>query len=265
MDLNSGPIKSDPNDRIDRSGQKKRRTEPREDKFQSEMDSAKSVAKLKKHSKSLDSETDEELGKVQEEDTPKVSLFDLSADTNEKGKKTPTAFDNQRELAGNAGEKQPHSMPMPHEGSLLAALAGNTVQKAPLNTAEQLQQLVQKIIDSIQQMELKGQVDTIVTLSHPPMLKGAQVVLTSFNSAKGEFNIAFEKLSQPAKVFLDSAGHIDTLKAGLEQKGYVTHIITTSTLEETRPFSTSEAFSREDERQRQQQREQEQNQDQEES
>lgn len=264
MDFNNSPIKNEPNERIDRGDSKKRRTEPREDKFQSEMDSTKSAPKLKKHSKSLDSETDEELGKLPEEENSKISLFDLSADTKEKKKQPSVAFDNQKELAGQGGDKQPQSAPMPHEGSLLAAIAGNAVQKAPSTSAEELQQIVQKIIDSIQQMELKGKVDTIVTLTHPPMLKGANVVLTSFNSAKGEFNIAFENLSQPAKVFLDGAGHLDTLKAGLEQKGYVTHIISTSTTEETRPFTTAQTYSREDERQQQQEQE-EQEQDEQES
>lgn len=88
--------------------------------------------------------------------------------------------------------------------------------------------------------------------------------MTAFDSAKGELNIAFENLSQRAKTFLDSNNHLDLLKLHLEQKGYITHIITTTTLTETKVFTQAQPQPHKGDERDQQQQQQRQNQEQEE-
>lgn len=252
------PIKNEPNERISKDNPRARRAEPKEDKFQAELDSARSASRLKKHTKSLDSETDEELGKIKEDGQEAVSLFDLSA-SKQKKKDPSVDFSLNEELNQPADPKKVQSV-VPETGGFLSSMTSGQVEKAPVDPASKLHEIVQKIIKELHAIELKGKTDTIVTLTHPPMLKDANLVLTSFNSARGEFNIAFENLTQQAKTFLDSNHHLEILKMNLEQKGYIAHIITTTTLIENRPFYPGQPQTRGDERNQQQQGHKEQNQ-----
>lgn len=245
MSIPTGPIKNDAAERVTKDSGRSRKAEPNEGKFQEELDSTKSVARLKKHSKSLDSETDEELG-IKEERKEPVSLFDLSA--NKKTKK---------ELSFNLNQPNETLQPIQGEAKhqsegFISAIAGK-VERAPIDTSK-LVEIAQKIISEIQQMELNGKTETIVSLVHPPILKGAHLVLTSFATAKGEYNIAFENLSPQAKALLDSNQNLDILKMNLEQKGYITHMITTSTVSESRPFVAEPGQSQREQSNQQQER-----------
>lgn len=186
------PIKNDPNERIVRESPRVRKNEPVDNKFQTEMDSTKSTARLKKHSKNLDSESDEELGAIKEDTREQVSLFDLSAGSNKK-KGIPAGFVPDQ-AAENQVNKTVEGMPLPDPSLLMGSMAQAKIEKQPSDAINKLQELVQKMIAEIQQMEMKGKTDTIVTLNNPPLFKGAHLVMTSFDSAKGELNIAFENL-----------------------------------------------------------------------
>src|SRR5690606_29209194 len=83
-----------------------------------------------------------------------------------------------------------------------AAATINIAKSETLAPAQNIKEIVDQIVSHISQMSYAGKTETLVTLSHPPLLAGANVVLTSFESAKGEFNIAFENLTQEAKMFL---------------------------------------------------------------
>jgi hypothetical protein len=254
------PIKNDPNDKIVRENHRVRRHEPKEDKFQEEMNSTQSIPKLKKHTRSLDSETDEDLGKIRDENgNEQVSLFDLSASTSKK-KNVPAFVPEQAEKMAQTVQ----GMAYPDPNQLMGSLAQSKIEKGTPESLSKLQEIVEKIIAEVQRMELKGKTDTIVTLNHPPLLKGANLVMTAFDSAKGELNIAFENLSQRAKTFLDSNNHLDLLKLHLEQKGYITHIITTTTLTETKVFTQAQPQPHKGDEREQQQQQQRQNQEQEE-
>jgi hypothetical protein len=96
-------------------------------------------------------------------------------------------------------------------------------------TVSLIEELMHKIADEITVMKGEGRTETTVTLKHPPMFSGAQVTITEFDSAKKEFNIKFENLSQEAHELISMQSNLDTLKSGLQQKGLNVHIVTANT------------------------------------
>lgn len=96
-----------------------------------------------------------------------------------------------------------------------------------------IKEMIDQIIAKLYTIETKGKTDTLITLKHPPLFAGSSVVITSFNTAKGEFNITFENLTQAAKAILDRIENQNALISALDQKGYTVHIITATTLAET--------------------------------
>jgi hypothetical protein len=115
----------------------------------------------------------------------------------------------------------------------------------PQSIAPQIQEVIDQIIDKLYIIKIDGRTDTLITLKHPPLFANSNVVITSYDTAKGEFNIAFENLTQAAKQVLDLQDNQNALRFGLEQKGYAVHILTTTTLSETRAFVEGEAPARE--------------------
>jgi hypothetical protein len=99
------------------------------------------------------------------------------------------------------------------------------------------QQLIDAIVKAITTIDSQGKTDTIVTLKHPPMFAGANLVLTSYESAKGEFNIRFENLTQGAKSFMDMQQNQQSLLSSLNEKGYTVHMVVATTQIETPPFN----------------------------
>jgi len=110
--------------------------------------------------------------------------------------------------------------------------------------APQIQEIVDQIVDKLYTLKLDGKSETVITLKHPPLLSGSNVVIKSFASARGEFNIAFENLTQAAKQLLDMQENQNSLRFALEQKGYVVHILTTTTLSETLTVAEGEELAR---------------------
>lgn len=116
-----------------------------------------------------------------------------------------------------------------------------SVKEAP-KIDTQLQKVIEQIIEKLYIMKAENQTDTVITLKNMPLLEGAKVTISSFSSAKGEFNIAFENLTQAAQNLIDI--NRDSLKYVLEHKGYTVHMITTTTYEETKPVYTETAEER---------------------
>jgi hypothetical protein len=99
-----------------------------------------------------------------------------------------------------------------------------------------------------------GKTETTLALKHPPLFAGANLTVTAFKSAKGEFNITFENLTPHAKQLIDLAENQNILRNSLEQKGYMVHIVvaTTTTIENSQTVKGEQLGSRqEDESQRQ--------------
>lgn len=109
---------------------------------------------------------------------------------------------------------------------------GAPAVKAPVPIHE----LVAQIVKELYTVEKVGHTDTIIILQNPPLFKDAHLVVTSFDTANKELNLSFENLTSPAKKLLDD--NLSALKILLEDKGYVTHILTTSTLVEHQVMST---------------------------
>src|SRR5262249_54268378 len=107
-----------------------------------------------------------------------------------------------------------------------------------------LQEIINQLVDKVTEMKEGGRTETIVTLKHPPILAGADLTLTAFDSAKGEFNIAFSNLTQAAKNLLDMRVNQESLLLALEKKGYAVHILTTTTLVENQPIVDAQPPSR---------------------
>jgi hypothetical protein len=129
--------------------------------------------------------------------------------------------------------------------------------------AETIRELADQIIQSIQIMTREDRTDTVVTLRYPPLLEGAQLTLSEFNHAKGEFNLTFGNLSPEAKLFLDRKLTEDSLTETLERKGIIVHTISTTTQNES-VFSVEQPDQASREDQEQQKREQQQRQQQQE-
>lgn len=116
----------------------------------------------------------------------------------------------------------------------------NTKTEQPLPPVKPIQELINIMVKEAQSIEAEGKTDTTITLKHPPIFEGAQLTITSFDSAKGEFNISFQNLTQAAQQLVSREDNKASLMHALEQKGYHMHILTATTLEE-RPFFTAEA------------------------
>lgn len=109
----------------------------------------------------------------------------------------------------------------------------STQSAIPVGPATDIQAIVDQLVKKLYTVtHASGQVDTTIVLKHPPLLEGATVVVSSFQNAKGEFNISFENLTQQAKYFLDMAANRQSLMDNLQKQGYAVHILTTTTVTE---------------------------------
>jgi hypothetical protein len=117
-----------------------------------------------------------------------------------------------------------------------------------------IREVVNQIVQTAYTLKQEGRTDTVITLKHPPILENANITITAFDTAKGEFNIAFSNLTGPAKELLDQRLNQDSLQEALKDKGFIVHILTTTTLAEG-PAITSDAaqdrhYAREEEENR---------------
>ncbi len=108
-------------------------------------------------------------------------------------------------------------------------IANMSVQSetVPTSRVEQLQKLVDQIEPTLYTVKQGGITDTAIKIQNPPIFAGSELVVRSYDSAKGEFNIAFNNLTQEAKALLDN--HQAALMKTLEERGYVAHMVVTST------------------------------------
>lgn len=113
-------------------------------------------------------------------------------------------------------------------------VAAADVRSAEAKANPNMQRIIDQLVDKVYMMQVDGKSEMTITLKHPPLFEGANLVVTSFDSAKGEFNISFENLTQAAKKVLDMQVNQESLRHGLELKGYMVHIVTTTTQIENR-------------------------------
>ncbi len=129
--------------------------------------------------------------------------------------------------------------------SVKGEMKAEAVSKSAKAARTQLEQLLKTVVDSITQMKLEGKSETTVVIKHPPLFANAKLTLTSFDTAKGEFNITFSELNAKAKDVLDMQMSRESLARHLEEKGYVTHILVATTEKEETLLTAAEADPRE--------------------
>jgi len=96
--------------------------------------------------------------------------------------------------------------------------------------------IVTELIDKLTIIKTQGQTDTSVTLNMPGMFKGTIIVISQFESAPNQLNLAFENLTQQAKLLLDSLANRETLLNSLSKEGYTIQNMTTTTIIEHAPI-----------------------------
>jgi len=120
----------------------------------------------------------------------------------------------------------------------VADISGGAVAQAPIPqpvVRANLQELINQMVSQITELTQNGKTETSLVLKHPPIFEGAKLTITAFDTANGEFNIAFENLKAPAQRLIDLQAHRSQLLDNLERLGYNVHIFTTSTTIENRP------------------------------
>lgn len=121
---------------------------------------------------------------------------------------------------------------------------------APAATGSQndLQQIIDHVVKTIALLKSQNQTDVVVTLRNPPVMEGAQLVLSSFAGAGKEFNIAFYNLTQAAQHFLTQIHAEASIKrALLERNEFMVHMFITSP-KEYQPIVATDTGNRSDER-----------------
>lgn len=141
------------------------------------------------------------------------------------------------------GRKENEGNPFPHEEidmsrlgpqgappvvgieNVAVAAADKPIPVSP----KDLQLLIDQLLKQMTVVTTGDKTETTVIIRQPPIFDGAQVVITSFGSAKGELNLTFGNLRPDAQVVIQQQQH--TLLSALEQKGYYVHIFTATTID----------------------------------
>lgn len=120
--------------------------------------------------------------------------------------------------------------------------------KAAAAPQHDLQQIIDHVVKTIALLQSQNQTDVVVTLRNPPIMEGAQLVLSSFSGASKEFNIAFYNLTQAAQQFLTQIHAEASIKRTLlERNEFLVHMFITSP-KEYQPIVATDTGNRSDER-----------------
>ena len=133
--------------------------------------------------------------------------------------------------------------------SSAADVANVRTEKLAVNAAN-MQELINQMVEKAQEMTVGGKTETTVTLNDKAgVFSGTNIVLTSYETAKNEFNVSFENLKNEAKALLDMRINQDSLKQTMLDKGFTVHIITTTTQIE-KPIITAQTSQGQADRER---------------
>lgn len=129
----------------------------------------------------------------------------------------------------------------------IESVAPSSPTPPPVSSGKDLQLIIEKVVETMTLLQANNQTDLAVTLRYPPILEGAQLVVSSFGSATGEFNIAFYNLTQSSQQFLEQMQARAGIKQALEEKGYIMHMFIT-TAQPYAPIVATDAENRADQR-----------------
>ena len=150
-------------------------------------------------------------------------------------------FDNEEVLVA-PGKTEPRAQVL---ADLMQSPLVQTFQAAPTETtsgvsnAQTMADLVTSMVQQISQVSFSDRTETLVTLVHPPVFEGAQVIIREFNQAKGEFSVSFHDLSPQASALLLERTNQRLLQDGFERRGLTIHILQVSQAPITETYFTS--------------------------
>jgi hypothetical protein len=113
----------------------------------------------------------------------------------------------------------------------------SVADKAPIAPSAGVSALIEQLLKEISVMTVGDKSETTLVLKQPPWLDGAQVVITGFDSARGELNIKFANLTQHAQVVMEQQQQ--SLLSALQTKGYHVHIFIATTVSEPQIVAAS--------------------------
>ena len=103
--------------------------------------------------------------------------------------------------------------------------ASSTAPVTQVSRSADIQEIISQMVDELSTLTTNDSTETMLTLTKPPAFKGAQIVISEFKSAKGEFNVSFNNLGKDALALIGQRINGDALRQGLDQKGFTLHII----------------------------------------
>lgn len=146
--------------------------------------------------------------------------------------------------------------PLAYQAPLAAVSSTqSTKTEAPKEIDPSLPILIEQLVKHMYTVQQAGKTETVMTLQYPPLFKDAQIIVTAYDTAKGQFNITIENLTQAAQKILDREENRKSLLLALEQKGYNVQVVTTTTAQ-TQNLTVTEANPRESREQREESRQQ---------
>lgn len=113
----------------------------------------------------------------------------------------------------------------------------------PIPSSATMYVLLDVLAKEISTMQAGDKTETTIILQRPPLFANAQVMITGFESAKGQLNITFGNLTQNAQHVIEQQQQ--SLLLALETKGYQVHIFTATTLELQNPIASAQQSGQE--------------------
>jgi hypothetical protein len=146
-------------------------------------------------------------------------------------KKEETTFlmtsDSQTNRTGLGGVLPPPN-PMVNEVTSLNQSVSTVV-------APSMQELIDKLVNAVYTMQSSGKTETVLTLKE---LGGAQVTITTYDTAKNEVNITFSKLTQATESLMQQ--NRQSLESNLTRAGVIYHMVQFTTADTVNiPTNTS--------------------------
>ncbi|CCB85518.1 hypothetical protein [Parachlamydia acanthamoebae] len=185
------------------------------------------------------------------EKKPEVKMEDVSINQNDT-EDFGAGVDSKKKNGQNPVQElpnQPLVNPMVVKTELVSIYTPTPPIVQPVNMIDR----IKEIVDQIGQIDLYsikegGKTETAITLNGiNKMFDGARVVVSSYDTARNEFNITFENLTQQAKNLLDLPKNQEALMQTLAQRGeWIVHQVTTTTIMENRPYLDDTQLAKDD-------------------
>lgn len=133
----------------------------------------------------------------------------------------------------------PQALVTPVAAVDLSANITTAAAAKPIPATATMYVLLEALAKEISVMRTQDKTETTVILQRPPLFANAQVMITGFDSAKGELNISFGNLTQNAQHVIEQQQQ--NLLLALETKGYHVHIFTVTTIELQNPIAAQQS------------------------